>query len=125
MIRTLRTLAAAALCLAGATAFAQADYPSKPVRYIVPFAPGGTTDILARIMGEHFQQAFKHPFLVENKAGAGGNIGAAEVDQVGPGWLHHPDGHAGNAGDQPVPVLQDAVQHGEGFRAGGLRRERP
>ena len=84
MIRTLRTLAAAALCLAGATAFAQADYPSKPVRYIVPFAPGGTTDILARIMGEHFQQAFKHPFLVENKAGAGGNIGAAEVARSAP-----------------------------------------
>ena len=54
------------------------------MRYIVPFAPGGTTDILARIMGEHFRQAFKQPFLVENKAGAGGNLGAAEVASAAP-----------------------------------------
>jgi tripartite-type tricarboxylate transporter receptor subunit TctC len=82
----LRLVAAATLWAAASLAIAQGpgDYPTKPVRYIVPFAPGGTTDILARIMGEHFGQAFKHPFLVENKAGAGGNVGAAEVARSAP-----------------------------------------
>jgi tripartite-type tricarboxylate transporter receptor subunit TctC len=80
-----RLAIAIALWTAATLAFAQgADYPAKPVRYIVPFAPGGTTDILARIMAEHFGQAFKHPFLVENKAGAGGNLGAAEVARAAP-----------------------------------------
>ena len=50
----------------------------------MPFAPGGTTDILARIMGQEFAAAFKQPFLVENKAGAGGNLGAAEVARAAP-----------------------------------------
>ena len=81
----LRPLAAAALWAAATLALAQgADYPTKPVRYIVPFAPGGTTDILARIMAEQFGQAFKQPFLVENRAGAGGNLGAAEVARAAP-----------------------------------------
>jgi tripartite-type tricarboxylate transporter receptor subunit TctC len=75
---------AAALAVAAGTAFGQADYPTKPVRFVVPFAPGGTTDILARIMADHFQQAFKQPFLVDNRAGAGGNIGAAETAKATP-----------------------------------------
>jgi tripartite-type tricarboxylate transporter receptor subunit TctC len=83
MTRLLPTLAAA-LSLAAGAAFGEADYPAKPVRFIVPFAPGGTTDILARIMGEHFQQAFKQPFLVDNRAGAGGNLGAAETAKAAP-----------------------------------------
>ena len=83
MTRLLPALAAA-LSLATGVAFAQADYPAKPVRFVVPFAPGGTTDILARIMGGEFQQAFKQPFLVDNRAGAGGNIGAAETAKAAP-----------------------------------------
>jgi tripartite-type tricarboxylate transporter receptor subunit TctC len=79
-----RSLAAVALWAAATLAFAQADYPTKPVRYIVPFAPGGTTDILARIMGQEFASTLKQPFLVENKAGAGGNLGAAEVARAAP-----------------------------------------
>jgi tripartite-type tricarboxylate transporter receptor subunit TctC len=79
-----RSLAAVALWGAATLALAQADFPTKPVRYIVPFAPGGTTDILARIMAQEFAQAFKQPFLVENRAGAGGNLGAAEVARAAP-----------------------------------------
>ena len=77
---------AIAICLAffSAAAMAQADYPSRAVRVIVPFAPGGTTDILARLMAAEFQQAFKQPFTVENKAGAGGNVGAAEAAKSAP-----------------------------------------
>ncbi len=69
-------LAAALLPLAAA---AQAPWPAKPVRIVVPFAAGGTTDILARALAPELQRAFGQPFVVENKPGAGGNNGAAEV----------------------------------------------
>ena len=80
---TRRTLLAAALALP-LLASAQAAWPSKPVRIVVPFAAGGTTDILARALAPEFQRAFGQPFTVDNKAGAGGNTGAAEVARAAP-----------------------------------------
>jgi tripartite-type tricarboxylate transporter receptor subunit TctC len=63
----------------GGSALAQADWPNKPVRIVVPFAAGGTTDILARVLAPELSKAFGQPFIVENKGGAGGNIGADAV----------------------------------------------
>jgi tripartite-type tricarboxylate transporter receptor subunit TctC len=78
-----RTLCLMAGTLAGLTiggsALAQADWPNKPVRIVVPFAAGGTTDILARVLAPELSKAFGQPFIVENKGGAGGNIGADAV----------------------------------------------
>jgi tripartite-type tricarboxylate transporter receptor subunit TctC len=59
-------------------------YPSHPVRVVVPFAPGGTTDIIARILGEKAAPALGQPLLVENKAGGGGIIGANELAKSTP-----------------------------------------
>ena len=62
-----------------ASAHAQGVWPTKPVRIVVPFAPGGTTDILARALVPDLSRAFGQQFIVDNRAGAGGNVGAEIV----------------------------------------------
>jgi tripartite-type tricarboxylate transporter receptor subunit TctC len=76
-------LGMAALCLNGASAFAQ-GFPSRPVRIIVPFAAGGAVDDLARIIGAKLAASFGQPVVVENHAGAGGNLGADVVAKSSP-----------------------------------------
>jgi tripartite-type tricarboxylate transporter receptor subunit TctC len=85
MTRTLvlALTAAAAAVLAAAPAAAQ-NYPTKPVKFVTPYPPGGTTDILARLVGTKLQSSLGQPFLVESKAGAGGNVGTDSVAKAPP-----------------------------------------
>jgi tripartite-type tricarboxylate transporter receptor subunit TctC len=75
----LTTTAMAVLAFAAGGATAQGAWPTKPVRIVVPFAPGGTTDILARAVAPELSKAFGQQFIVDNRAGAGGNVGAEIV----------------------------------------------
>jgi tripartite-type tricarboxylate transporter receptor subunit TctC len=78
-VRLCSALVLGAASLALPLAASAQTYPAKPVRLIVPFAPGGTTDIVARIVGERMGAALGQQVLVENKAGGGGSVGAQEV----------------------------------------------
>jgi tripartite-type tricarboxylate transporter receptor subunit TctC len=70
-------LAAATLLAISTSVFAQ-DYPAKPVRVIVPFAPGGGSDFIARFMAQRLAESLGKPFVIENKPGAGGNLGTEQ-----------------------------------------------
>ena len=79
-----RSLAAIALASLAGFAFAQDKYPSKPIRLIVPYPPGASTDILARSLGQKLSTNMGVPVVVDNKAGASGIIGTAALAKAEP-----------------------------------------
>ena len=79
----LSTIAAAPLASLGPRA-AVAAYPEKPIKLIVPFAPGGNADFVARLCGEGMRASLNQPFVVENRAGAGGSLGAELAAKAAP-----------------------------------------
>ena len=79
-----RTLLAALLLLVAGPVFAQGAYPTKQVRMVVPFPAGGSADILCRIVGEKLGAAWNQPVIIDNRAGAGGNVGAEIVYRAEP-----------------------------------------
>ncbi len=89
-----RTLLAAGLALAASRLARGQAYPSQPVRFIVPFTPGGSNDVLARLIAERIPARFGQPVIVENRPGATGNIGAEAVARGAPdghSWLLAPN----------------------------------
>ena len=79
-----RALACLALLLASATAMAQGAYPTRQVRMVMPFPPGSSTDIIARIMADQLTKRWGQPVVVDNVVGASGNIGAATAFRAAP-----------------------------------------
>ena len=78
---TLSVMSATVLLAIGAidTAQAQTDYPNKPVRLVVPYAPGGATDVIGRVLAKQLSDSVGQQFVVDNRAGAGGSLGAGQV----------------------------------------------
>jgi len=85
VIRSARIIALAALFAATLGPVAQAaDYPVRPVKWVVPYPPAGTTDVLARIVAQWLTEKFGQPFVIENKPGAGNNLGVETVVNAPP-----------------------------------------
>ena len=83
--RTFLHLATGAVALSALSRIARAQaYPTRPVRIIVPFAPGGATDIIARLMGQWLSERLGQQFVIENRPGAGSNIGTEVVVNAPP-----------------------------------------
>lgn len=100
-------LAASCLCPVG-VAFAQ-EFPSKTIKIVVPYGPGGPTDIIARLIGSHMQAAFKQGVIVENRAGAGSIIGARAVAGS------DPDGYTLLLGNISTYAIAPAITKNPGY----------
>lgn len=84
------------------TCAAAQSYPTRPVTIVVPFAAGGPTDIIARIVGEYFSKSFGQQFIIENIAGAGGTTGITRGAQAKPDGYTIMMGHMGTHGAAPA-----------------------
>ena len=93
---------AAALGVAAASAHAQGNYPQRPVTMIVPFAAGGPTDVIARIVGDHMSRTLGQQIVVENVVGAGGTTGITRAAQAQPDGYTIMMGHMGTHGASPA-----------------------
>ncbi|WP_439552622.1 Bug family tripartite tricarboxylate transporter substrate binding protein [Falsiroseomonas sp.] len=98
---TRRALLAAGGAMLAAPALAQANWPDKPIRFIVPFAPGGTTDILGRVLAPRLTQGLGVSVVVENRGGAGGTVGHEVVVRSPPDGNTIMLGHIGTLGVNP------------------------
>ena len=95
---------------------AQSDYPSKPVRIIVPSSPGGGTDTVARLLAQHLSEKLGQQFFIENRPGGGSATGIEAAARAAPDGYTLVDGREHD--DQPARDAKDhALRRGQGFRA--------
>ena len=90
-----RVIAGAAIAFAALPAAAQTDYPRRPITLIVPFAAGGPTDIVSRIVGEHMSRTLAQPIIIENIVGAGGTTASTRAARAAPDGYTIEMGHMG------------------------------
>ena len=117
-INLIRAWRHAALAVAAAVlatgAGAQAAWPDKPIRVVLPFPPGGPSDIVMRLAAEKMQAALKQTIVIDNKPGAGGNLGAAEVARAAP------DGYAWLWGTDTLVTVNPHVYKNLGYKIDDL-----
>jgi tripartite-type tricarboxylate transporter receptor subunit TctC len=111
LFATIATAIATVLAMTFSTAAPAQAFPSKPLRFIVPFAPAGSTDIFARLIGERLAIALGQPVVIENRAGNGGNIGADAVAKSAP------DGHTLLMATTGVMAINNALYRSMSFDA--------
>jgi tripartite-type tricarboxylate transporter receptor subunit TctC len=104
-----------ALLCAATAAGAQATWPDKPIRVLLPFPPGGPSDMVMRLAAEKMQAALKQGIVIDNKPGAGGNLGAAEVARAAP------DGYAWLFGTDSLITVNPHVYKSLGFKVDDLQ----
>lgn len=97
-----RTLLQATPSLWGLSAFAQAPYPNKPIRYIVPVAPGGGSDFVGRTVTERWGQALRQTFVVDNQSGGGGTIACQTTARAAPDGYTLMQGYVATHGTSPA-----------------------
>jgi len=107
--RRLFTAALMAASLSPLTAFAQRDYPDRPIRLVVPYAPGGATDLIGRLIAEPLSKVLGQSVVVENKSGAGGMLGTSEVARA------EPDGYTLTIGTVSTMVIFPGVHPNPGY----------
>lgn len=102
-LRRREALLAAAACALGLPGLARAQtYPARPIRLVVPFTPGGSSDILARAIGQELARAWGQPVVIENVPGAGGSLGADRVAKAAPDGYTLLMGHTGTLAVNPT-----------------------
>ena len=117
--RTAAALAAALSCAAGTQAAAQ-DYPVRPIMLVVPFAPGGGNDTLARLVAQHMSKALGQQVVIDNRAGAGGTIATRQVARSTPDGYTLVMAHSGTVGIGPSLYPHAGYDPRKDFAAVGL-----
>ena len=94
------------------------NWPTRPIKFVVPYAQGGGNDIIARVIGEQLNQSLGQPIIIDNRSGAGGNMGRGVRRQERSGWLHLP-GHAQRHSHcQSASLCKDRLRSAQGLHAG-------
>ena len=117
MRKSLLAVALGALLPAFVTGAAAQSYPDKPINVIVPFAAGGPTDVVARILGEHMSRTLGQQLVVENVGGAGGSTGMTRVAAAAPDGYTLGVGNMGTQSAAPALYRQPQVRSGNQLRA--------